>query len=240
MSSLMTLKEVLRMGAFRIAHYQRGYAWEDEQLEDFWDDLESLDNTQIHSLNMLTLQRRSDLDSNQRLDEKILSDVVTFEVIDGQQRLTTSVILISVFLKNIKNSNLDKDTYISKEELCKEENGGKYYVFGYSNDKDSFDALEKIIHNEKTSRVKSVYTKNLFNAQKFFGKKIKNLPTDKKRDLFKLLLNNMAFNVYEISEKLDVLTTFETINNRGKRLSSLELLKNRLHFLAPKVTNNKI
>lgn len=39
------------------------------------------------------------------------------------------------------------------------------------------------------------------------------------------------FNVYEISDDFDVFVAFETMNNRGKKLSDLELLKNRLIYL---------
>jgi uncharacterized protein with ParB-like and HNH nuclease domain len=40
------------------------------------------------------------------------------------------------------------------------------------------------------------------------------------------------FNVYELQEELDVFVVFETMNNRGKPLSKLELLKNRLIYLS--------
>lgn len=42
------------------------------------------------------------------------------------------------------------------------------------------------------------------------------------------------FNVYEIFQDLDVFVIFETMNNRGKKLSNLELLKNRLIYLSTK------
>jgi uncharacterized protein with ParB-like and HNH nuclease domain len=40
------------------------------------------------------------------------------------------------------------------------------------------------------------------------------------------------FNVYELEQELDVFVVFETTNNRGKPLSRLELLKNRLIYLS--------
>ena len=40
------------------------------------------------------------------------------------------------------------------------------------------------------------------------------------------------FNEYEIDNDLDIFVTFETMNNRGKELSLLELLKNRLIYLS--------
>lgn len=49
--------------------------------------------------------------------------------------------------------------------------------------------------------------------------------------MFKKLTQNLMFNVYEISDDFDVFVAFETMNNRGKKLSNLELLKNRLIYL---------
>ncbi len=39
--------------------------------------------------------------------------------------------------------------------------------------------------------------------------------------------------------RIDPFSSFETINNRGKDLSTLELLKNRLHFVAHKICDGK-
>lgn len=39
------------------------------------------------------------------------------------------------------------------------------------------------------------------------------------------------FNLHEIDDDYDVFVAFETMNNRGKKLTNLELLKNRLIYL---------
>jgi len=48
------------------------------------------------------------------------------------------------------------------------------------------------------------------------------------------------FNVYEMSDDFDVFVAFETINNRGKKLSNLELLKNRLIYLTTLYSEDEI
>jgi hypothetical protein len=53
--------------------------------------------------------------------------------------------------------------------------------------------------------------------------------------LFTKVTQQLVFNAYEISSEIDVFVTFETMNNRGKLLSTLELLKNRLIFLSSKL-----
>lgn len=48
----------------------------------------------------------------------------------------------------------------------------------------------------------------------------------------------MLFSVVELNDnRIDPFSSFETINNRGKDLSTLELFKNRLHFVAHKICN---
>lgn len=57
--------------------------------------------------------------------------------------------------------------------------------------------------------------------------------------LFTKVTQQLVFNVYEITSDIDVFVTFETMNNRGKALSTLELLKNRLIFLSTKLPKQK-
>ncbi len=50
----------------------------------------------------------------------------------------------------------------------------------------------------------------------------------------------MLFSVVELNDnRIDPFSSFETINNRGKDLSTLELLKNRLHFVVHKICNGQ-
>ena len=49
--------------------------------------------------------------------------------------------------------------------------------------------------------------------------------------LYKKLTLRLMFNLHEIEDDYDVFVAFETMNNRGKKLTNLELLKNRLIYL---------
>ncbi|GAA7646284.1 hypothetical protein ckin59_14270 [Helicobacter pylori] len=50
----------------------------------------------------------------------------------------------------------------------------------------------------------------------------------------------MLFSVAELNDnRIDLFSSFETINNRGKDLSTLELFKNRLHFVAHKICDEE-
>lgn len=84
----------------------------------------------------------------------------------------------------------------------------------------------------------TIYTKNLLNAKNFFLEKLKDLEVKEIEVLYTKVTQQLAFNIYEISDDIDVFVTFETMNNRGKPLSTLELLKNRLIFLSTKLRSN--
>lgn len=76
-----------------------------------------------------------------------------------------------------------------------------------------------------------VHTINLLKAKKFFAQKVKSLSKKDKEKIFKRLVTNFKFNFYELDDSLDMYISFEMMNNRGKNLSHMELLKNRLIYL---------
>ncbi len=58
--------------------------------------------------------------------------------------------------------------------------------------------------------------------------------------MFDALIKKMLFSVVGLNDnRIDPFSSFETINNRGKDLSTLELLKNRLHFVARKICDEE-
>lgn len=113
----------------------------------------------------------------------------------------------------------------------------KAYKFGYEVDNPSFNYLRFNILGEDASGdlTETFYTLNLENAKKFFTEKITKYfnenGVDGLEDIFKKLVNNLQFNIHYINNDFDVFVAFETMNNRGKKLSNLEILKNRLIYL---------
>ena len=60
------------------------------------------------------------------------------------------------------------------------------------------------------------------------------------QEIYKKLTKRFLLNEYVIQEELNVFVAFETMNNRGKRLSDLELLKNRLIYLTTLYTDEEL
>ncbi|ADL08671.1 protein of unknown function DUF262 [Thermosediminibacter oceani DSM 16646] len=65
---LLTLSEIFNNRFFRIPDYQRGYAWQEKQLEDFWEDLENLKEGRSHYTGLLTIEEvnRKEVENNER------------------------------------------------------------------------------------------------------------------------------------------------------------------------------
>ncbi|WRG45074.1 DUF262 domain-containing HNH endonuclease family protein [Helicobacter pylori] len=217
---LLSLDGVIEKGVFEIPSYQRGYAWQMRQLKDFWNDLEHVSKLgdKFHYMHSLTLRGL----------ENELEDSA-FEIIDGQQRLTTSLILLDLLAKITKHKDPKYDSMNLEPVLS-------YKYYGLN---EAFGAImgeEKDLEKFQTS----FYAKNLIDACAFFKEKISDTPMETLEKMFDVLTKKMLFSVAELNDnRIDPFSSFETINNRGKDLSTLELFKNRLHFVAHKIYNGQ-
>ncbi|EOH8385029.1 TPA: DUF262 domain-containing protein [Campylobacter jejuni] len=231
---------------YKIPDYQRGYAWQEEQLEDFWEDLTLINKNSIHYTGVLSLEK---IDGKEKEKELEGRDENLYYIVDGQQRITTSIILICVILNNLKEKNIEwidnnnkVDNAIEKYLYKTSRNSYKIYKFGYTKDNPSNEYLKTKIFKDTSGEreeQESLYTHNLNKAKDFFTKKIEKLSEDEIQNIFNKLTKCFKFNVYHISNDLDVFVAFETMNNRGKKLSNLELLKNRLIYLSTKFNDDE-
>jgi uncharacterized protein with ParB-like and HNH nuclease domain len=238
---LKNINQIFNKVFFRIPDYQRGYSWELKQLEDFWEDLELLEEG-YHYTGLLTYEKI--VNFKDKNDQKLKKEY-SYEgayIVDGQQRLTTISILLKCILKLFKDKEIIIDESKNdweKRFLYKEIGGYEYFLFGYESDNPSNyffkkNILEREVSNEE-SKQETIYTHNLLRAKKFFEKKLNDMNKKDIKNLFRKLVNQLKFNLYEVDSDLEVFVTFETMNNRGKGLSKLELLKNRLIYLSTKV-----
>ncbi|GAA7573656.1 DUF262 domain-containing HNH endonuclease family protein [Helicobacter pylori] len=213
---LLNLDGVIEKGVFEIPSYQRGYAWQIRQLKDFWNDLEHVSKLgdKFHYMHSLTLREsENEFESG------------AFEIIDGQQRLATSLILLGLLAKTTQNKD-KKYSLINLEPIL------SYKYYGLSEAFRAITEEEKDLEAFKTS----FYAKNLIEAYAFFKEKISDTPIETLEKMFDALIKKMLFSVVGLNDnRIDPFSSFETINNRGKDLSTLELLKNRLHFVAHKI-----
>ena len=248
MNSLKSLSELFDKKIFRIPDYQRGYAWGYRQLEDFWEDLENLTMNRNHYFGMFSLKEvKEDVYNKWEEERWIITDkrYKPYHVVDGQQRLTTFVIFVSCILNLAKSKKIGylngveleriKEKYIIEHKLPGRI--AKAYKFGYEKDNPSFNYLRyKILGEEAPSEsVETFYTNNLKEAKNYFDQQLERFYYEKGEveleKLFIKVINNLQFNIHFIDDDFDVFVAFETMNNRGKKLSNLEILKNRLIYL---------
>ena len=57
MKELQSLDDIFNKKIFRIPDYQRGYAWGEKQLVEFWEDLLSLDSHRSHYTGVLSIKK---------------------------------------------------------------------------------------------------------------------------------------------------------------------------------------
>ena len=111
-----TLSEIIEGRCFRVPDYQRGYAWGERQLAEFWEDLGSVVSSGArHYTGAMTVEALGGASE--------ITPRKGFAVVDGQQRLTTVAILFSAL-------KLESNPLLVKAE------GGDNYVFSYGANSD--------------------------------------------------------------------------------------------------------
>ena len=214
---------------FLIPDYQRPYAWSESECQTLWDDLFAFaipDNNIEHF--------------NDDSDEYYLGPIVTFEnkqgkqeVIDGQQRLTTLLLLLRAFYERSFNQE-DQQTKKMREmiEQCiwktnafKEANKNALKIDSQvATDEDKGEFLEILKSGQVGDGFKSRYAENY----RFFEKKIdaflSNYPSYF-RYLPVRILNNCILLPIEADNQDTALQIFSTLNDRGKPLSDADIFK---------------
>lgn len=232
-----SLRKLLGNGLFyKIHRFQRDYSWTLEQWEDLWTDI------------LNTIKDPSQEDDSHYMGYLVLqsTDDKTFEVIDGQQRLTTLTLIILAVIKNlqrlideknepeqnIQRINQIRQTYIgyldpvslvSKSKLTLNHNNNDYFQHYII-------PLEKLPQRGfKASEHLLRKSFEWFDAQ--VSSLLKSVVSYKGQYLAKFvedLSDALFFTVITVTDELNAYKVFETLNSRGVRLSSTDLLKNYL------------
>ena len=262
-NELQPLSLLFQNRLFRIPDYQRGYAWQQSQLADFWDDLINLQQDRYHYTGLLSLKSLGRKETKDWGSDLWMVDkgFKACHIVDGQQRLTTFVILLNeiiCFVRELDENKGKKDDEIVLGYDTLKDVVAKYiyqsrppmnqittYLFGYEVDNPSADYLRYKIFGEPYSGTvnETYYTKNLKFAKSFFRENLtalyENEGIEGTNNLYLKLTLKLMFNIHEIDDDYDVFVAFETMNNRGKKLTNLELLKNRLIYLTTLYSDEK-
>ncbi len=261
-----SLDSLFKEKLFRIPDYQRGYAWGREQLEAFWEDLINLPDRRSHYTGVLTLNEIPAADVKQDDKEFWLVDDHSYKlyhIVDGQQRLTTFTLFLQAFIELLRSLRENEDQAddliyltdtlsiadVESKFLFKVKPAGeafRTYKFGYTVDNPSYEYLRYRILGEAGGGTvfETFYTLNLSNGKRYFKEQLRAWHEEEGisglQGIYRTLTKRFLFNEYIIKDEFDVFVAFETMNNRGKRLSDLELLKNRLIYLTTIYTDAEL
>ena len=260
------LDSLFKEKLFRIPDYQRGYAWGREQLDAFWEDLINLPAGRSHYTGVLTLNEIPPADVRQDDKEFWLIDDHSYKlyhIVDGQQRLTTFTLFLQAFIELLRRlpeneGQADEAIYLTETlsvaaverkflfEVKPAGEAFRTYKFGYAVDNPSDRYMRyRILGEEGGGTVsETFYTLNLSNGKRYFKERLRAVHQEEGisglQGVYRTLTKRLLFNEYIIKDEFDVFVAFETMNNRGKTLSDLELLKNRLIYLTTLYTDAEL
>ena len=225
-----TLSNLLEGKLFKIPDYQRGYAWEEKQWNDFVQDIDALIDDKIisHYTGTIVIYQPQEKPTEYYGVDKL--EVV--DIVDGQQRLTTCSLYLSIIIKKLINLGLEDfkpklSNYLyssSKSKLILNNDTADFY----------FDLITKGVANVSGN---TIHQERLFDGYNYLKNHIdtqlelrKETAEDYLRNLFDALIRKLNFSFYPIEVESEIGMTFELMNSRGKELSAMELLKNYLMY----------
>lgn len=232
-----TFRQLLGNGlTYRVPPFQRDYSWGEDEWDDLWQDIVALfdeDGEPAHYMGYLVLQS---------------SDNKRFDIIDGQQRITTISVLILAglgYLQGLIEAEKDAD-----QNRARKENFLKSYI-GYV-DPVSLLPRSKLELNRHNNRFYQTYLvpleqmpqRNLHASEHQLRKAFNwfkeryiakfGTTNESGKNFAKMLdalVDKLFFTVITVTDELNAFKVFETLNARGVRLSATDLLKNYLFSL---------
>ena len=237
-NELKSLEEIFGQGkrVFRIPDYQRGYSWEKQQRIDLLKDIKDLINSKDRYRHYTGTIVAS---FNQEETDKRGRQYQVYDIVDGQQRVTSLILLLSVICRSVVKST-EKSKCEYTEVFLKFIQGGtegnsvhKLNLGEEGQDKIFKSLVEKGITTATESSTHSKSDQNLKDAVDEYEEWLKQQDIDKEKVL-RCVCKDLGFLFYAPEKDKEIGIMFEVINNRGKALSELEKIKNYLIYYADK------
>lgn len=237
MSQFITLNTIIGNGkSYQVPIFQRDYSWDKDDWEDLWNDIEEIPNDKTHYLGYLVLQPNGEGDES-------------YWVIDGQQRLTTLSILalaVTALFDKWSKENIDSEDNKIRFEKITERYLGNFSTSKLSispkitlnrNNDDYYKSWLLKLRQPTTLAKLKPSQRLLQKAFNYFFEQLKQKFDDNKSGadladyLEKIVGNGIVFTQIVVNNDLDAFKVFETLNARGVKLSTADLLKNYLFKL---------
>jgi len=228
---LYSISELLEMN-FYIPAYQRGYRWTEQQVKDLLSDIYSFalkdkSKKEFYCLQPIVVKEHN---WERKNDEGIIKQIFGWEVVDGQQRLTTLKIILSYFIKSHLSGKPFKERY-----------GKDIFTIDYETREDS----KKFLNNITVGNDENIDFYHISQAYTTIGKWLKNKVEQEKimlDDICDSILRTLVYNQknqksegvvqviwYELNESSNPnsspIKTFIRINGGKISLTNSELIK---------------
>ena len=239
MNDTLSLQALFNNRIFKVPDYQRGYAWEEQQVGEFLDDLALLDSSRRHYTGTVVLYQPA---GAKEIDDNEGAHYVEVDVVDGQQRLTTTVLLINEISRALSgypdSSTLAlgvRRRYVEVKDI----NGLPLHKLSLNRDTDGFFKTNVLPGEPQDLAGPAVVSaQRLLDARKQIADYLDEAEGDRAnreqwlRELLTKITMRLHFNLYEVDRESEVGVIFEVMNDRGKPLTDLEKVKNYLLYAA--------
>jgi hypothetical protein len=208
-----------------IPAYQRRYSWRDRQLWELIEDIELIEGNDTHLLGSIVC-----------LTGHHTAGLNQLELVDGQQRLTTISILLECIRERFEEHGLLGESQEVARYLAAKPMGGQP---ARKVSLDSIDSLEfdRLVKKEFDKEFDNRHLCAAFDNARDWAADIQ---LEALGVFFYRLMNQAIIIRLDVSEAKDAFKLFETINNRGLKLSPTDLIKNFLLGNAARVSDEAL
>jgi len=243
-----TLDQIFSNRVFHIPDYQRGYAWGGKQWDDLTQDLELLPLGRNHFTGTLVLCPGDHGFSEVRDRKGWLYSVC--DIIDGQQRLATLVLLLSAIYVEMRQIDSLQDMADGlREKYLAVRNENQEWLTKLTLNQDCQDYyFSNVLGNNvlglapgiegPTIRSHQLLAEARDHFAEYLAQKHVELGidyTDWLRDLYFKITQHLTLIVYKVDSTTDAGVIFETMNDRGRPLTEIEKVKNYFLYIASKL-----
>lgn len=213
---------------FRIPEYQRAYSWTTDQRDDLFNDIKRTHEggaDSVHFMAALVCLRRARQDLG-------TDEFHVLEVVDGQQRITTLIILLNA-VKLVLNDKIPAERKVGTElaDLLVKQEGDELLLLQTNHDSSNhFSTYLRKGTAPSSKKAKTLADRELLEAIEECTEFVATWRNDGNTllDLMALLKNRLFFLLHEIDDEKTVYTVFEVLNSRGLDVSWLDRLKSML------------
>ena len=237
MDNLVSLDGLFFSRVFRIPDYQRGYSWETRQIREFLEDLEILEDNRYHYTGTVVLHQTHS-GSTQKDAEGNSYRLV--DIVDGQQRVTTIVLLLDGICRSLAGLSGSADTLsggIKKKFIATQDmNGQPLFKLSLNEDTDHFFKKGVLAKQPGVETPQITSERRLAEAKQQITDYLRDNTRDADtaeewlRSLHHKVTDLMRFTLYQAEDAAEVGVIFEVMNDRGKSLTDLEKVKNYLLY----------